>query len=664
MIRYCQILIFLMVNAMTIPSGLSQTFYGSTTNSLYQFTIVNGNCTTQNIGVFQTAQGGSVFAGDICQCPDGSLYVTDNTNFYQIDPATAEATQISNNNSGYLGITGIGCSGNGLIYGGSLDFTGSFLYEIDPATGATISLGPTGFSCSGDVVFFNGIPYMSSTAGLVEINISNPAASTLILPSLSSNYVGMTVFPGECNTFLGGDFQGQLFLLNLETGNETPLCTLPYTAGGLTTLAEFDSADPCNIEIDLDGDNSSGGSDYDYLSQIVTCNTPSVLIADFDMTMTSPVSINYLTVSIISGLQNIGEEVLDLTSLPAGLTISGSGTTTLTIENASGAASISDFVIAIQNILYQNNAILPIAGERIISVVFYTTDGNISNIANAYVEVVELPSLTVNLGNDTTYCSGYTVYLDAGYPGSNYVWSTGETNTGILVSTTDEYSVTVSNAFACSGADTVNITFIPAYTSFEELILCQGDSVFLENEWQKTAGIYIDQYVSVNQCDSIITSSLSILPKDTVQLTSFTCDVPAAGVFTTLLTGSDGCDSLVISNIYLLPQDSCETIIIQEDYPLEIFAPNVFSPDFNGINDVFMLYSNDPTAIISTLKIFDRWGELIYQVNDCNVNTSACGWDGNFRLKQLDSGVFVYWAEIKRSNGEIKIINGDFTLIR
>jgi gliding motility-associated-like protein len=505
---------------------------------------------------------------------------------------------------------------------------------------------------------------MSSTAGLVEINISNPAASTLILPSLSSNYVGMTIFPGECNSFLGGDFQGQLFLLNLETGNETPLCTLPNTAGGLTTLAEFNSADPCNIEIDLDGDNSSGGVDFDYQSQIATCNTPAVFIADIDMTITSPEPINSLTVSIISGIQNIGGEVLELTSLPAGLTITGSGTTTLTIENTSGNASVSDFITAVQNILYQNNAILPIAGERIISVVFYASGGSISNIANAYVEVVELPVLTVNLGNDSTYCSGYTVYLDAGYPGSNYVWNTGETNAGILVSTSDEYSVTVSNAFACSGADSVNINFIPAYTSFEELILCQGDSVFLENEWQTTAGIYIDQYVSVNQCDSIITTSLTILETDTVQLTSFTCDNLSAGVFSTLLTGSNGCDSLVISNIYLLPQDSCETIIPQEDFPLEIFAPNIFSPDFNGINDVFMLYSNDPTAVISKLRIFDRWGELIYQVNDCHVNTSACGWDGNFRFKPLDSDVFVFWAEIKRSNGEIKIVNGDFTLIR
>jgi hypothetical protein len=239
MTRFSRILIFVMVNAMTVPGGFSQTFYGSTTNSLYQFTIVNGVCTTQNIGVFQTAQGGAVLAGDICQCPDGSLYVTDNTNFYQIDALTAEATQITNNNSGYLGITGIGCSGNGLIYGGSLDFTGLLLYEIDPSTGTTTSLGPTGFNCSGDLVFINGVLYMSSTAGLVEINIANPPASTLVLPTLSSNYVGMTIFPGECNTLLGGDSQGNLSLLNFETGNETPLCTLPYLTGGLTTLAEL-----------------------------------------------------------------------------------------------------------------------------------------------------------------------------------------------------------------------------------------------------------------------------------------------------------------------------------------------------------------------------------------------------------------------------------------
>jgi subtilisin-like proprotein convertase family protein len=69
-------------------------------------------------------------------------------------------------------------------------------------------------------------------------------------------------------------------------------------------------------------------------------------------------------------------------------------------------------------------------------------------------------ALGVSLG-DFQFCDGNSVTLDAGYPGSTYTWSTGETTQTITVSSNGQFSVTVDDAFGCSGSDTSTITVYP-----------------------------------------------------------------------------------------------------------------------------------------------------------------------------------------------------------
>ncbi|MDE5420578.1 hypothetical protein L3049_21535, partial [Labilibaculum sp. DW002] len=65
---------------------------------------------------------------------------------------------------------------------------------------------------------------------------------------------------------------------------------------------------------------------------------------------------------------------------------------------------------------------------------------------------------TVDLGADQETCAGGTITFDAGNIGSTYLWSTGETTQTISVSTSGNYSVTITDANGCSASDDVNAT--------------------------------------------------------------------------------------------------------------------------------------------------------------------------------------------------------------
>jgi hypothetical protein len=79
--------------------------------------------------------------------------------------------------------------------------------------------------------------------------------------------------------------------------------------------------------------------------------------------------------------------------------------------------------------------------------------------ASDTVAITFTPFPTINLGADTTACQGSTIVLDAGLPGSTYVWSTTATTQTIGVTATGTYSVEVTDTFGCPGTDTVDVTF-------------------------------------------------------------------------------------------------------------------------------------------------------------------------------------------------------------
>ncbi len=88
-----------------------------------------------------------------------------------------------------------------------------------------------------------------------------------------------------------------------------------------------------------------------------------------------------------------------------------------------------------------------------------------------------------------------------------------------------------------------------------------------------------------------------------------------------------------------------------------IFIPNAFTPNGDGKNDIFKVYGNYIKAL--DMKIFNQWGEMIYQTNNING-----GWDGTSKGQQQPIGVYIYLIQTVEQNGAISTKKGSINLVR
>ena len=94
-----------------------------------------------------------------------------------------------------------------------------------------------------------------------------------------------------------------------------------------------------------------------------------------------------------------------------------------------------------------------------------------------------------------------------------------------------------------------------------------------------------------------------------------------------------------------------------------VFIPNTFSPNGDGVNEMF--YPRGTGLFnIKSAKIFNRWGELVFESQHMKPNDASGGWNGTFKGKQLPGDVFVYLFEIECENNEVLVYKGDIALIR
>lgn len=87
------------------------------------------------------------------------------------------------------------------------------------------------------------------------------------------------------------------------------------------------------------------------------------------------------------------------------------------------------------------------------------------------------------------------------------------------------------------------------------------------------------------------------------------------------------------------------------------FIPNTFSPNGDGRNDVFKVYS--ARVVEMRLIVFDRIGERVFETTDLSA-----GWDGALHGRPLNTGVYVYYCKVKYDSGRYEELFGDVTLIR
>ncbi len=106
-----------------------------------------------------------------------------------------------------------------------------------------------------------------------------------------------------------------------------------------------------------------------------------------------------------------------------------------------------------------------------------------------------------------------------------------------------------------------------------------------------------------------------------------------------------------------------DTINIKIDEEIsDIFIPNVFSPNGDNSNDFFQIFTNDPLIKLELCKIYDRWGNRVYQ--NFNPNIMELKWDGKSNGNDVTSGVYIYRIIVLKSNGDKIYFFGDVTLVK
>lgn len=93
-----------------------------------------------------------------------------------------------------------------------------------------------------------------------------------------------------------------------------------------------------------------------------------------------------------------------------------------------------------------------------------------------------------------------------------------------------------------------------------------------------------------------------------------------------------------------------------------VFVPTVFTPNGDGINDVFTVKGSGDLASIKSFQVIDRWGNTVCELK--NILPGNEGWDGTCHGSQVKTGVYVYLIRTVFTDGEEQVLHGDVTVMR
>ncbi len=95
-----------------------------------------------------------------------------------------------------------------------------------------------------------------------------------------------------------------------------------------------------------------------------------------------------------------------------------------------------------------------------------------------------------------------------------------------------------------------------------------------------------------------------------------------------------------------------------------VYFPDAFSPNDDGVNDKFLMFGKRGVEQVKSFRIYERNGGLMYQNGGFMPSDESMGWDGYFLGKRMNTGVYIYIAEIVFIDGETEVYKGSITLLR
>ena len=359
-------------------------------------------------------------------------------------------------------------------------------------------------------------------------------------------------------------------------------------------------------------------------------------------------------------------------------------------------------------------------GTYLVSVVASGITG-CSNSITQKIKINDAPK--VYAGSDTSTCLKSVFQLNA-HGAVNYSWEGAalSCNTcqspNIIVDSVATYKVTGTDEIGCKGIDSVTIKAIMpiAVRVSGNDTLCAGEKTQLlvsgAKRYQWSPAVYLDDAKSAqpfftavrdtsirykvigyteNNCfadTGYVTVKAFPVPKMNIQSDEILLNV---GSSVRLLAKSSpdvnhwqwqpvmGLDNAVAEEPLASPKQTTTYSVIASNgggcvardeitvrvicKNTSVFIPNTFSPNNDGMNETF--YPRGTGLFnVKSFRIFNRWGQLVFERYNVAPNNSSDGWNGKFNDKALTSDVYVYMMEVVCENGFIIPVKGNVTLLR
>ncbi|MBS1687788.1 MAG: PKD domain-containing protein [Bacteroidetes bacterium] len=333
------------------------------------------------------------------------------------------------------------------------------------------------------------------------------------------------------------------------------------------------------------------------------------------------------------------------------------------------------------------------------------------------VKIYPLP--TIDAGPDTSICTGDAATLMPS-GGVGYIWQPDPTlsctncdNPKASPAAPTTYTVMGIDSNGCRNTDTVRVSLQTKTTSILDNggDICQGDTAHLH---ASGAQIYTwspaDSLTNAHIADPLAfpmsTTTYTVIAKEgscvpdtnTTVVTVHPKPVVNAGTDVTIVGGESTTLQANGSNIVSFLWDSTQTlsclncsnpvatptvtttyiVVGSSDYGCkdtddvivnvkcdksQVFIPNAFTPNGDGQNDIFFPRGVSITNIKS-FRVYNRWGEVVFEKTGININDEKSGWDGNYGGAQQPPAVYVYIIDAICESGEELILKGDVTIIR
>ena len=237
-----------------------------------------------------------------------------------------------------------------------------------------------------------------------------------------------------------------------------------------------------------------------------------------------------------------------------------SGTYYDTLTSIFGCDSIIQTNLVVENLPISSDSVSICSGDSIVIGGSYQLNpGNYFDTLVSLAGCDSIVEITLSLKPTNTVTDSISICSDDSVLiGGGYQFSSGV------------YSDTLSNIYGCDSVINTTLTVLPIYYSSDSSTICFDDSVQIGNNYYSLSGIYYDTLSSLNGCDSIKEFSLTVLtPNPGSDTVAIACDsliwrgsvYKSSGVYSDTLQSTAGCDSILRLNL-LINSSYTDTVVL------------------------------------------------------------------------------------------------------